>query len=163
MNTKKLTALLLAAMTAVTMGLTACGDSDSSGGSDGSSQSADAGKSAAEVADELKSGITFRDSLNELEPAMYEKVYGLTDDMYTSAKIYIGSGTIAEEIACIEAKDVDAVKNCINTRIENMKQSAKDYTPEEMDNLNNAVIVTKGSNVYMCISDDNAKAKEIIG
>lgn len=165
MNKKKLTALLLAGVTALTMGLTACGDGSSSESGSKSSNSAESSKSVTEIADELRNSITFQDDLNPLEEEMYEKVYGVTADSYNSAKIYIGSGK-AEEIACFEAKDeasLETIKNAINKRIETMKQSSKDYTPEEMGKLEDPVIVTKGNCVYMCISDDNAKAKEIIG
>ena len=166
MNKKKLTALLLAGVTALTMGLTACGDGSSSESGSKSSNSAESSKSVTEIADELRNSITFKDDLNPLEEDMYEKLYGVTADSYNSAKIYIGGGTYAEEIACFEAKDeasLETIKNAINKRIETMKQSSKDYTPEEMGKLEDPVIVTKGNCVYMCISDDNAKAKEIIG
>ena len=169
MKTKKILAVLLAAMTVMTMGLTACGDDSSSGSKDtGTSQSAgESSKSASAVADELKNGIEFKDSLNELDKAMYEKIYGLTDDMYKDGKIYIGSGgSTAEEIACFDANDADGaakIKEAFEKRIEDQKKAFENYVPEELDKLGSAVIVTKGSSVYMCISNDDAKAKEIIG
>lgn len=166
--TKKI-ALLLAVMTIFGAGLTACGDSSSSSGSasKADSQSAESGKSVTAVADELKNGIEFKDTLNELGVGMYDKIYGITEDMYKEGKVYIGSGgATAEEIACFEAKDEDGaakIKEAFETRVEKQKDAFKDYVPEELDKLGSAVIVTKGNSVYMCISNDDAKAKEIIG
>ncbi len=168
MMLKKMTAALLAAATMLSVGLVSCGDgSSSSGSSTSDSQSAGEAKDVSAVADELKNGIEFKDSLNEIDPAVSEKLYKLTADDYKSAKIYIGSGgATAEEIACIEAKDADGVskiEDAVKNRIEDLKKTFKDYVPEEMDKLNDPVIVTKGNSVYMCLSNDNAKAKEIIG
>ena len=165
---KRKIALLLAVMTIFGAGLTACGDSSSSSGSSKSdSQSADSGKSASAVADELKEGIEFKDTLNERGVGMYDKIYGITEDMYKEGKIYIGSGgATAEEIACFEANDADGaakIKEAFEKRVEKQKEAFKDYVPEELDKLGSAVIVTKGNSVYMCISNDDAKAKEIIG
>ena len=109
MKMKKVLAVMLAAMAVMTAGLTACGDSSSSDSKEATSQSAnESSKSASSVADELKSGIEYKDSLNELDKAMYEKIYGITEDMYKDGKIYIGSGgSTAEEIACFDANDAD--------------------------------------------------------
>ena len=167
---KKKIALILAVMTIFGCGLTACGDENSSSGGSSKSDSqseTQSGKSVTEVADELKEGIEFKDQLNELGHGMYDKLYGLTDDMYKEGKIYIGSGgATAEEIACFEAKDADGaakIKECFEKRVEDQKKAFENYVPEELDKLGSAVIVTKGNSVYMCISNDDAKAKEIIG
>ncbi|MBR1750109.1 MAG: DUF4358 domain-containing protein [Ruminococcus sp.] len=166
---KRTTAILLAAATMLTMGLTACGDSSSSesGSSAADSQSDAPAKSAAVAADELKNGVEFKDSLNEADEAIVQKLYKLTKDDYKEAKVYIGSGgATAEEIACFEANDADGVsklEDAVKARIEDLKNTFKDYVPEEMDKLNDPVVVTKGNCVYMCLSNDNAKAKEIIG
>lgn len=168
MKTKRLLAVVLAAAAIMTAGLTACGDSSSSGSESAASQSAgESSKSAAEVADALKSGVEFKDSLNEPDKNIIEKLYGLSEDMYKEGKLYIGSGgATAEEIACFTANDADGaakIKAAYEKRVEDLKKTFENYVPEEMDKLNDPVIVTKGNSVYMCLSNDNAKAKEIIG
>lgn len=73
MMLKKMTAALLAAATMLSVGLVSCGDSSSSSGSSTSdSQSAGEAKDVSAVADELKNGIEFKDSLNEIDPAVSE-------------------------------------------------------------------------------------------
>ena len=168
MKTKRFLAVVLAAAALMTAGLTACGDSSSSGSDSAASQSAgESSKSAAEVADALKNGVEFKDSLNEPDKNIIEKLYGLSEDMYKEGKLYIGSGgATAEEIACFTANDADGaakIKEAYEKRVEDLKKTFENYVPEEMDKLNDPVIVTKGDSVYMCLSNDNDKAKEIIG
>ena len=168
MKTKRFLAVVLAAAAIMTAGLTACGDSSSSGSESAASQSAgESSRSAAEVADALKDGVEFKDSLNEPDKNIIEKLYGLSEDMYKEGKLYIGSGgATAEEIACFTANDADGaakIKEAYEKRVEDLKKTFENYVPEEMDKLNDPVIVTKGNSVYMCLSNDNAKAKEIIG
>ena len=168
MKTKRFLAVVLAAAAIMTAGLTACGDSSSSGSESAASQSAgESSRSAAEVADALKDGVEFKDSLNEPDKNIIEKLYGLSEDMYKEGKLYIGSGgATAEEIACFTANDADGaakIKEAYEKRVEDLKKTFENYVPEEMDKLNDPVIVTKGDSVYMCLSNDNDKAKEIIG
>ena len=55
------------------------------------------------------------------------------------------------------------IETALKTRIENQKTAFKDYVPAEMDKLNNPVLVVDGKYVFMCLSNNNDKAKEIIG
>ena len=88
-------------------------------------------------------------------------------DSYTKAKVYVSSsGGTAEEIDCFEAKDADSAKAIADTltaRVESQKKVFENYVPEEMTKLNDPVLVTNGNYVYLCLSNDNDKAKEIIG
>ena len=119
------------------------------------------------VADKLKNGIEFKDELAELDEAKIEKIIGISADSYTKAKVYVSSsGGTAEEIDCFEAKDADSAKAIADTltaRVESQKKVFENYVPEEMTKLNDPVLVTNGNYVYLCLSNDNDKAKEIIG
>ena len=119
------------------------------------------------VADKLKDGIEFKDELAELDEAKIEKIIGISADSYTKAKVYVSSsGGTAEEIDCFEAKDADSAKAIADTltaRVESQKKVFENYVPEEMTKLGDPVLVTNGNYVYLCLSNDNDKAKEIIG
>ena len=178
---KKKICIMLAALMLSCTALTACGGSDSSGSSSKASGTSDSAsdnngpeqpaenveKDVAAIADKLKSDITYVDALNELDLAMVEKLIKIKPDLYTTAKIYIGSGGFtAEEIECFEAKDeasADEIYTSLENRIEAQKKAFENYQPAEMDKLNDPVLVKQGKYVFMCLSDDNAKAKEIIG
>lgn len=130
--------------------------------------SADESVDVIAVADRLKNDITYVDTLTELSSDMIQKLFGLAEGTdYKAGKVYVGSGgATAEEIACFEANDADSaakIKATLENRIESQKTAFENYQPQEMDKLGSPVLVTKGNCVFMCISDDNAKAQEIIG
>jgi hypothetical protein len=160
-----LAAAVMAASAAV---MTSCGsESTDSGEESAASVQAEVSLTASETADKLKSDITYDDQLNELSSDMVEKLYGISSDKYTDGKVYIGSGgATAEEIACFDAADETAaeeIKTACETRVAAQIKQFENYVPAELDKLNDPVIVVKGTSVYMCVSNDNAKAKEIIG
>jgi hypothetical protein len=167
---KKTICILAAAVMAVSASaLASCGNSGSDDSTADSAAAAqtDVSASASDIADKLKSDITYVDQLNELSAEMVEKLYGISSDKYTDGKVYIGSGgATAEEIACFDAVDESAaeeIKTACETRVSNQIKQFENYVPAELDKLNDPVIVVKGSSVYMCVSDDNSKAEEIIG
>lgn len=169
---KKKIIAFMAAMALCVGGLVSCGGSDSFSAADGGaavaeSTAPDKTYDVIAVADKLKSDIKWVDELNELESGMIEKVIGVKADLYTKGKVFIGSGGMtAEEIACFEAKD-DAsaaeIKKALEARVESQKAAFENYQPKEMTKLGDPVLTVSGKYVFMCISDDNAKAKEIIG
>lgn len=165
MKMKKILCAVIAAATLCTV-LVSCSNSGDSSGSSDSAQT-EVTKNVTEIADKLKSDIKYVDTLNELSPEMTQKLMGISQDQYTAGKVYIGSGgATAEEIACFEAKDADnaaKIKEALEKRIEAQKKAFVDYQPKEMDKLNSPVLVSQGNYVFMCISDDNAKAEDIIG
>ena len=55
------------------------------------------------------------------------------------------------------------IKAALEARIAAQKKAFENYQPKEMDKLNSPVLTVQGKYVFMCISDDNAKAEEIIG
>ena len=55
-----------------------------------------------------------------------------------------------------------AVKTLINERINDLKVRYEDYKPEEMSKLENAVVIEDGNYLFVVISPDNDKAREIV-
>lgn len=170
MNTKRMICTLMAVMCIGSAALAGCGsNSDSTSETSNSAAAAQTDESVdvSAVADKLKDGIEFKDELVELDEAKIEKIIGVSADSYTKAKVYVSSsGGTAEEIDCFEAKDADSAKSIadtLNARVESQKKVFENYVPEEMTKLSDPVIVTKGSYVFLCLSNDNDKAKEIIG
>ena len=177
MKINRIMCAALALSLAASMALTACGDKKEDSSADtGAAQTtaADAENAGTEevraeasvYADDLFNGITYVDQLSEISPEMVEKVYGIAPDKYSSGKVYVGGVSTAEEIACFDAVDEAAageIKTALENRIAAQIKAVEDYNPDELVKLNDPVLVTKGNSVYMCLSNDNAKAKEIIG
>lgn len=186
MKKRKLICALAALTIAASMSLCSCGDS---GNSDDSGSAAPAAStpaadennnasggeeqpeptqraSAEQLADDLFSGIEYVDQLNTISPEMVQKVYGIAPEQYVSGRVYVGGMSTAEEIACFDAVDEAAaadIKQALEKRIEAQIASVEGYNPDELPKLNDPVLIVDGSSVYMCLSNDNAKAKEIIG
>lgn len=173
MNFKRLICTVLAVMT-VACAISSCsGDNNSKvteSGKTSAAEQAGTETKAADVtatADKLKSDISYDDELIELEGEKIQKIMGVSEDKYSSCKIYISSsGATPEEIACFEAVDETAaadIKSAIEARIEAQKNTFTDYNPEQAPKLDSPVLKVNGNCVYLCISGDNAKAEEIIG
>lgn len=178
MKMKKILCVTLAAALCAAM-LCSCGDKVEQDGktADSTASAAEANANAntdetaarltaAEYADNLFNGITYVDQLSEISPEMVQKVYGVAPEKYTSGKVYVGGVSTAEEIACFDAVDETAageIKSALEARIAAQIKSVEGYNPDELPKLNDPVLVTYGNSVYMCLSNDNDKAKEIIG
>ncbi len=118
------------------------------------------------LADDLKAAVPFEDELSELNDTAFPKIYKDIDETDIAAKkVYVSSGATAEEIAVFEAKDKDAavrIRAAVDQRIADQRAGFEDYNPKEQDKLSDPVIVTTGSYVIVCVSDDNAAAKKCI-
>ena len=175
MKLKKNMCLLAAAvmMASACMAMTSCGSEEQPAETTAPAASAEpaqapaaAASTASDIADKLRSDITYVDSLNELSAAMIEKIYGIPEAKYTNGKVYIGGVSTAEEIACFDAVDEAAaaeIKTACDNRIAAQIKSVESYNPNELPKLQNPVLVVKGTQVLMCLSNDNDKAKSIIG
>ena len=167
---KKTLCILLAAITVSAAGLTSCGGSESSSkaGDAGTVSASDSMKAVdvSAAADRFKNEIKWVDSLNELESGMIEKVIGVSADLYSKGKVYIGSGgATAEEIAVFEAKDTDSAEKIMDAykkRIEAQKKAFENYQPKELDKLNDPLLTCAKQYVFVCISDERSKAMEIV-
>lgn len=165
---KKKMLAVIAALTVCMTGLVSCGDSDSSSG-EGAGSSVTVSQKEIDVsaaADRYKNEIKWVDTLNELESSMIEKVIGVSPDLYTKGKVYIGSGGMtAEEIAVFEAKDItsaDKIVDAYKKRVEDQKKAFENYQPKELDKLGDPLLTTAGKYVFVCISDERSKAMEIM-
>lgn len=167
MNFKKTLCIVLAAA-AVVCSFASCdsGSGNNNGGGD-TAQTQAAAVDVAAVAEQLKSGITFEDSLVEFDSGKIEKVLGIVPGAYSNAKVYESStGATPEEIACFEATSsdmADTIKNALNARLTAQQNTFNDYKPEQAPKLSDAVLIVKDNCVFFCVSGDSAKAKQIIG
>lgn len=120
------------------------------------------------VADRLLNEIKYDDKLAEAEKESLDVIYpGLPKDKIKAMKIYVSSsGGTSEEIAAFEANDEETAKEIetkLKERVETQKTSFKNYVPEELKRLENALVIRKGNYVYLSVSGDPDKAKSIIG
>lgn len=114
------------------------------------------------TANSLLSEIKYEDQLSEVN---YDLVYDMEDINITESVVYVSSGATAEEIAAIKCEtkeDAAKVEAALEERVKEQKDSFENYVPKELDKLDKAVIVKAGNTVVLSVSNDDAKAKEII-
>jgi hypothetical protein len=114
------------------------------------------------TASSLLSEIKYEDQLSEVN---YDIVYDMEDINITESVVYVSSGATAEEIAAIKCEtkeDAAKVETALKERVEEQKESFENYVPKELDKLDKAVIVKSGNTVVLSVSNEDAKAKEII-
>ena len=160
MRSKKVICAVIAAAMATSMAFASCASSSSTAGGSNSSSAANssensttaatteqkAAKDMQAIADKLKDSLdeAVKATMTPFDESRIEKMIGVKKDLN-------------DENA---AKEIEAA---LKTRIENQKTAFKDYVPAEMDKLNDPVLVVDGNYVIMCLSNNNSKAKEIIG
>lgn len=176
MRSKKVICTILAATVMTVAAFASCGDSSSTDADASSAGNTTAvqteqknAKDLTAIAGKLKDSLddAVKATMTEFTEDRIEKIIGVKSDLYTNAVCIVdASGASAHEIDCFEAKDENAAKEietALKARIENQKNAFKDYVPAEMDKLNSPVLVVDGNYVIMCLSNNNDKAKEIIG
>lgn len=118
-----------------------------------------------DMAAELKDGLTFEDTLSELDTNVALTYYGIDADSVKDSAVIVSTGATAEEIAVFEAADseaADKVKTACEDRKEKQTTSYADYKPSETGRLDKAIIKEDGRYVVYCVTDDTDKANEII-
>ena len=116
------------------------------------------------LADELKSLIK-DDTMTELDSEMIEATYAFKPDILEGSKIYMSSGSTANEIAvflCKEKDDIETVMNVLGERIKSREESYREYNAKEAEKLKNAVIGSKDNCVILVVVEDSSAAKEIL-
>lgn len=117
------------------------------------------------LADDLKSGVAFKDDLAAMPDSVFETYYEVEDGDIVQKAVYAGGGGTAEEIAVFEAKDEDAaarLKEAAEQRIADQKENFENYVPGELTKLNNPVLEVKGKYVILCVCDNPEEARAII-
>ena len=115
-----------------------------------------------EFGEELYSAGAFGETLYALDESVAQGIYGIDAD--TRCWVRAGTGATAEELAVFEAKDADAAAALVEKlqarnadRIENYA----DYIPAEVPKLENAVILSGGRYVVLCVATDASAVREL--
>lgn len=146
--------IVAAAAIVAALALTGCG-----GG--GSSKEIDVSKTA----DDLNSSVITTDQLTETSSEMLGTIYFFEDGQVEKSKVYMSGNATADEILVAQCKDEDAakaVKERLETRVENQKELFSTYNPDEAAKLDKAIVKSNGKYVVLCVCDDYDKAESIL-
>ena len=118
-----------------------------------------------QAAADIREAVTFRDTLSALADSRFETIYAVDTADLEDWAVYVSSGATAEEVAVLEATDAAAaqrVREGVEQRIADQKESFEDYVPEELVKLGAPVLEVKGRYVLLCICDDPSQARDAI-
>lgn len=144
---KRITAALLALC--LVLPLAACG------------QAAEPALDIDAFGEELYAAGKFGETLYALDEAVAQGLYGTGDD--TRCWVRAGTGATAEELAVFETADAEAAAALVTKlearnadRIENYSS----YIPSEVPKLEDAVIISGGRYVVLCVAEDASGVRE---
>lgn len=143
--------------------LTGCSDGEKAVEANATVKVADA--SAADITNAVMAEIEIPSAMEKTA----DKLDGYYDiDVTTIAEMSMfvcGSGAYPDELAVFRFNDEAGAKagaEAVQSRLDGQIAVYKDYTPDEMYKLDEAVIITEGNWVAFAACADNARAKEII-
>lgn len=148
---KKLFACLTAAVLA--LALTACGGKNK-----------DVTVDIAKLADELKGTVT-SGQLADVSSDILASTYFFDMEKIEESTAALNSGANSCEVAvvkCSDSKYVAEAEKLFQTRVDNQAALFETYAPEEVTKLDAALIKSAGNYVAFCVTDDTAKAEEIL-
>lgn len=160
---KKVLAMLLVA--AMSVSIVACGGSGAGDGSEnsGANQNSEKEFSPEALAQSLVSEITYTAEMEQIPAEEIEWYVDLEEGV--TGIMYMVSGVSCEEVAVFTAPDTDTAKAMVDN-IEELLADQEDqnaaYDAKAAQRIQDAVIQQKGNYVILCVSDDSAKAKELI-
>ena len=134
--------------------------------SPGTSEPAAPGVTADEITKALMEALEFNDAMEENDND--EKtcsVYGIDSAAVTDVSRYVGSGATAEEVAvfvCAGADSVSTVKTAVNERIKYLHNGYSDYGPEQVPEIDSAVVLDYGNTVIFCICKNPDSVKPVL-
>ncbi len=170
------------ALTAAVMALTlcACGGNDSGKTSDASKASTASTASAASTADtdtsksdtdlkaileKVKAEVKMPADTSDFNAAKMKRTFGIEEDLMDDfAGLYCTDGLTQDEIVYVKAKNEDAAKKIeeqLQKNWESKYNVIKNYSPEQVKNIESAKVEKNGLYVSLVISADADKIKSI--
>ena len=170
------------ALTAAVMALTlcACGGNDSGKTSDASKASIASTASAVSTADtdtsksdtdlkaileKVKAEVKMPADTSDFNAAKMKRTFGIEEDLMDDfAGLYCTDGLTQDEIVYVKAKNEDAAKKIeeqLQKNWESKYNVIKNYSPEQVKNIESAKVEKNGLYVSLVISADADKIKRI--
>lgn len=115
------------------------------------------------LSDDIMQNIKFEDEMNKVDKKTTEKLYTINNAI--NQVVYMSSGATAEEIAIFEFENKEECKGAMenaNKRIEEQKESFKDYMPKEMKKLEESIISTKDKYLMIFVTDNQNGVQKIL-
>ncbi len=158
MKKKLLSVLLLATMA---ISLVACGNGNTEDTGSGENNKKEV--NAAQLATDLATKITYTGEMKQLEADDLEWYIEVEEGV--TGIVYEVAGVSSEQVAVFTVPNKDVAQKTMESLQEllaDQKEQNAAYDAKVATRIENAVLEYKGNYVILCVSDDSAKAKEII-
>ena len=159
MKKRLLSVVLLLTMS---LSLLACGNDGNTGDTNSNGNNTKE-VNAADLAQALATQITYTGEMEQLDAEDVEWYIELEEGV--TGIVYEVSGVSSEQVAVFTVPDkavADKTIASINELLADQKDQNAAYDAKVASRIENAVIMHKGNFVILCVSDDSAKAKQII-
>lgn len=116
------------------------------------------------LSSDLQATITSGD-VAEVSSDILASTYFLDMEKVEESTAALNSGANGCEVAVVKCKDsayVSEVEELFKTRAKNQSELFADYNAPEAAKLDAAIIKSAGNYVVLCVTDDTAKAEEIL-
>ena len=160
MKKRLLSVVLLLTMS---LSLLACGNGGNTGDTNSNGNNNTKEVNAADLAQALATQITYTGEMEQLDAEDVEWYIELEEGV--TGIVYEVSGVSSEQVAVFtvpEKAAADKTIASINELLADQKDQNAAYDAKVASRIENAVIMHKGNFVILCVSDDSAKAKQII-
>ena len=118
------------------------------------------------LASSLIDGGVFTDAMTQTDVEIVNDLYSVSLPASDELIAYMSTGATAEELVLLCAADEEEAKtfeSAAAKRVEEQKESYRDYIPAEVATLDSAIIRREGKYVLVCVAHDAAAAEELIG
>lgn len=142
----------------VVLGLSACGKKK-----DSKSKMYDF--AAADLAKEIFSNISFKDTVSEVDNQVAISTYELGETEFKDTCVYMGTASTTEEIAvfvCKDRKEAETVKEKCELRVKRQSDVYAKYAPEEVERLKKSYLEIKGNVVILCVSEEKETVVKVV-
>ncbi len=115
--------------------------------------------------DTIKTNGAFTDTLTKCDNDKVLALYGIDASILAEFEVHISTGATAEEIAIFRVKDVaDTAKvvEACEARTAAQYEACKDYLPDELEKLEQAITIEADNYVIFVVTDDMMKTAEVV-
>lgn len=114
----------------------------------------------------LETDGVFGETLTEIDGETACALYGIDPDTVESCAVYGATATSAEELAIFLLKteeDAGTAAQQLRYRVEDRIDGLKDYLPDEIPSLEEAVVEVRGNSVLLVVADDYGPVQDFLG
>lgn len=114
------------------------------------------------IASDIVSKLGISDKVFKFGKSDVENFLYLDEGSLDSGVMYLSNDNTSDMVWVVSSKDIKTLKQAISSFIEQMKLSNKEYLPNEVEKLNNALIVEKKGYIILVVSKNVDDVKSII-